>query len=411
MHILYIHQHFSTPAGSSGTRSYEMAKKLIARGHQVTMICGSYRGGNTGLTSPFANGRRTGIVDGINVIEFELSYGNSDNFFKRTVTFLRYSIRSVKLALVSEYDLLFATSTPLTAAIPGIISKWCRNKPFVFEVRDLWPELPKAMGVIKNPLILSLMRVLEWASYKSAHTLIALSPGIQDGIQKITKSKKQITMIPNGCDIALFTTKSMPNTLSKYNESDFIAIYSGTHGIANGLHALIETAKVLKNRKINNIKIILIGQGREKEKLIALAKEYQLDNIEFLPPVNKEALAAIFSRANVGLQILENVPAFYYGTSPNKFFDYIAAGLPVIINYPGWLAEKVDESQCGITVAPNDPCNFADALISLSKNPLQLKSMSEASSRLAKSEFDRNNLSDRFSNSLEICYDAYKLSQ
>lgn len=184
MNILYFHQHFSTPKGSTGIRSYEMAKRLIHHGHHVTMVCGTYGGGETGLDSTFVSGKREGIVDGIRIIEFDLAYSNSDGFIKRSMTFIKFALKSIGLAFTEKYDVLFATTTPLTAGIPGIFARWLRGKPFVFEVRDLWPELPKEMGVIRNPVILSLMSLLEWASYRSAHRCIGLSPGIVDGIKK-----------------------------------------------------------------------------------------------------------------------------------------------------------------------------------------------------------------------------------
>jgi hypothetical protein len=126
MHILYFHQHFSTPSGATGTRSYEMAKKLLSLGHSVTMVCGSYNIGATGLTNNFINGRREGSVEGILVIEFDLSYSNTDGFATRSWQFVKFAYQSVKIALKSDYDLLFATSTPLTASIPGIFAKTFR---------------------------------------------------------------------------------------------------------------------------------------------------------------------------------------------------------------------------------------------------------------------------------------------
>jgi hypothetical protein len=159
-----------------------MARRLVARGHQVTMVCGSRSGGGSGLDEPFIKGVRRGSVDGIDVIEFDLPYSNADGFVTRTMTFVKFAVRSVWLALTERYDVVFATTTPLTAGIPGIFARWLRGKPFVFEVRDLWPELPRAMGVIRNPMVLGAMSALEWTSYRSAHRLVGLSPGIVEGI-------------------------------------------------------------------------------------------------------------------------------------------------------------------------------------------------------------------------------------
>lgn len=161
MKVLYFHQHFSTPKGSTGIRSYEMASALVRSGHQVTMVCGSYGGGETGIEQPFVKGRRCAEVEGINIIEFDLAYSNSDGLIKRSALFLKFALKSIGLAMTESYDVVFATTTPLTAGIPGIFARWLRGKPFVFEVRDLWPELPKQMGVIKNPIILAMLSLLE----------------------------------------------------------------------------------------------------------------------------------------------------------------------------------------------------------------------------------------------------------
>lgn len=396
MRVLYFHQHFSTPKGSAGIRSYAMARKLIARGHEVTMACGSYGGGNTGLTQAFERGKREGIVDGINVIEFDLVYSNSDSFFKRSWLFIAFALRSIGLAFTRQYDVLFATTTPLTAGIPGIFARWLRSKPFVFEVRDLWPELPREMGVIKNPVILFLMGFLEWLSYRSAHRLIGLSPGIVDGIAKRGVKRENIAMIPNGCDLELFSEKSQPWRPEGIAESDLMAVFTGTHGIANGLDAVLDAAAVLKHRGHDNIKIVLIGQGKLKSSLQSRAQAEGLNNVIFHPSVDKQTLAGLLASADVGLQILANVPAFYYGTSPNKFFDYIATGLPVINNYPGWLADIIIKHQCGFAVPTDNAEAFADTLVQVANNRDALKVMGVNARQLAESQFDRDKLSDVF---------------
>ena len=405
MRIIYFHQHFSTPQGSTGIRSYEMAQALIAKGHEVTMICGSYAGGNTGLTQPFEHGKREGKVDGIHVIELALDYANDQSFLKRSWVFAKFALKSIKLALTRDYDVIFCTTTPLTAGIPGIFAKLLRRKPFIFEVRDLWPELPKAMGVITNPIILNLMATLEWLTYKCADRHIALSPGIADGIARHV-NQTSITTVPNGCDLSIFAQAQEHWQPEGVEDDDFVALFSGTHGIANGLDQVIETAKVLKARNCNKIKLVLIGQGREKSRLMTLADEHALENILFLPPINKSQLAKLMNRSNVGLQVLANIPAFYYGTSPNKFFDYIAASLPVINNYPGWLADQIKSHHCGLVVPPEDPPAFAQALINMQENPKETENMANNAYQLAKNNYSRELLAEKFISVFESVTDV-----
>ena len=394
MHVLYFHQHFSTPQGSAGTRSFEMARALIRSGHSVTMVCGSYAQGKTGLSAPFEKGRRRGVIDGIDVIEFDLDYGNHMGFVQRLGVFLKFAIGSVGVALREPADVVFATTTPLTAGIPGIFARWLTRKPFVFEVRDLWPELPKAMGVITNPVVLWLMSALEWVSYRSADRLVGLSPGIVEGIAARGVDKSRIAMVPNGCDMDLFSAPVEAWRPEGVQDDQLLAIFTGTHGNANGLDAVLNAATVLKERGRDDIRIALVGQGREKPKLMKDAEERGLDNVIFLDPVPKTKLTGLMAGADLGLQVLRNVPAFYFGTSPNKFFDYISAGLPVLNNYPGWLAGLIGENDCGFAVPPDDPSAFADALIEAAEQRDALRLKGVNARELAKTRFARSELSD-----------------
>lgn len=401
MRIVYFHQYFSTPTGSAGTRSYEMARRAISRGHQVLMVCGSAVRGNTGMSVPFQKGRRRGVVDGIDVLEFDLQYSNRAGFLIRTAIFLRFALLSIAVALTEECDVVFATSTPLTAGIPGIVARWLRGKPFVFEVRDLWPELPRAMGVIRNPVVLWAMSALEWVSYRSARRLVGLAPGIVDGIARRGVDRSRIALIPNGCDFGIFSSRDAAWRPAGVEPADLMVIFAGAHGIANGLDAVLDAAAELRRRGRGEIKIVLIGDGRLKPQLQRRAASEGLANVIFHEPVSKMRLAGLIGAADLGLQILDNVPAFYDGTSPNKFFDYLSSGLPVLINYPGWLASLVAECACGYAVPPADPGAFADALMHAADHREGLPMMGQRALALARSQFDRGVLANAFVDWLE----------
>lgn len=396
MKILYYHQYFSTPDGSTGNRSYMMARYLIEAGHEVTVICGSSIRADSGLTGAYRKGRREGVVNDIHIVQFDLQYSNHDNFLERSRKFLKFAWRSTLYALRADYDVLFATTTPLTAGIPGIVTRWLRRKPFVFEVRDLWPSLPREMGVITNPLVLATLSALEWSSYRSADRLVGLSPGIGDGIAARGVPRQRIDMIPNGCDFEIFSDTAEPWRPDGVEDSDLLAVFTGAHGIANGLDAVLDAAAELKRRQRTDIKIVLIGDGKEKPRLRKRAVEENLTNVIFHDLVGKTRLAGLLRTSNVGLQILSNVPAFYYGTSPNKFFDYIAASLPVLNNYPGWLADLIREADCGYVVAPDDPEAFADALIRAADRPDERMEKGRRARHIGESRFHRERLAEQF---------------
>lgn len=275
--------------------------------------------------------------------------------------------------------------------------KFFRKKAFIFEVRDLWPELPREMGVIKNPVVLAAMSFLEWLSYRKADACIGLSPGIAEGIRRRAPKGQSVAMVPNGCDLDLFRSgKREELDLAGVEGDDFVAVFTGAHGMANGLGAVLDAAAVLKKQGRSKIKFVFIGDGKLKGELVRRAEAEGLDNCLFFKPVPKDHLNGILASADVGMMILANIPAFYYGTSPNKFFDYIASGLPVINNYPGWLTDLIREHECGIAVGPSDPKAFADALIAMADNPGETRRMGGKARLLAEATFSRDVLGAQF---------------
>lgn len=378
----------------------------------MTMVCGSYKLGHTGLQGALENGVREGVVDGIRVIELVMPYSNADHFLKRSMTFLRFSLRSIQVAMRTDYDLLFATSTPLTAGIPGIAMKlFRRRRPFIFEVRDLWPDLPRAMGVIKNPLILASMGALEWCSYHAADACVGLAPGIVEGVVNRGIDRERVKMIPNGADLDLFKPRhETARARMGVGDGDFVALFSGAHGLANGLDAVLDAARVLKSRGVQKIKIVLIGDGMLKARLMKRAEAEGLDNCIFLNPVPKREMAAMMASADVGLMVLANVPAFYFGTSPNKFFDYLASGIPILNNYPGWLAGLIREHKCGVVVPPNAPGLFADALIQMADDGEWRQVMGRNARALAGTVFDRKKLVRETADLIESVHSSYQIA-
>jgi glycosyltransferase involved in cell wall biosynthesis len=385
-----------------------MARRLVQRGHSVTMVCGSAARAHTGLDGKPVNGRRRGDVDGIHVIEICLSYSNYDSLAKRSLTFLSFALRSIHLAWKEDYDLLFATSTPLTISLPGIAMRLFKpRKKFVMEIRDLWPELPKAMGVVRNPLALLALSTLERVSYTAMHGGVALSPGIADAMRRRSAKNKPITMVPNGCDLEDFGFGNPEFQSPEWFPANGLrCVFTGAHGLANGLDAVLDAAQILLSRGRRDIHLIFIGDGKLKPQLQKRARIQHIDNCIFAEPLPKKQLAGVLGKTDVGLMILADVPAFYYGTSPNKFFDYIAAGLPVVVNYPGWLADLIRENHCGLALPPRDPGTFADALIHLADQPHQRRQMGLNARRLGEREFSRDILANRWIDFLEgVCRD------
>lgn len=409
MHIAYIHQHFSTTRGATGTRSYEMSQRLLRAGHRVSMICGAYEAGDQR-----ADSRRRVTqceIDGIRVLRVAEPYANRMGFARRVLAFGRFARTATRVVSKLDADLVFATSTPLSVGIPGMKGAKRLKIPFVFEVRDLWPELAIALGVIKNPLLKWYTRRLERDIYHASDQIIALAPGIKEGICRTGYPPERVSVIPNSCDLNLFRPSDETLVDPRFGSpSEFRLVFTGAHGLANGLDAVLDAASELNRRGVKGIRFVFIGDGGQRDALMRRCHTAGLDPmVTWASPIPKMELARLLPRMDVGMMILKNIPAFYYGTSPNKFFDYIASGLPVLNNYPGWIAEIIEHNHCGVVVRPDDPHSFADAVVRMRDRRDDLAEMGRQARRLAESQFSRDLLGDQLLAVLESAYHEFPL--
>ena len=398
MHVLYLHQHFSTPEGSTATRSFAFARALAARGHRVTLATGRYQGADTGLTGPFRKARREGRVAGFQVVEWDIPYANAMGIASRSMAFLRYAAAAARLALREKPDLVIASSTPLTVALPALCAKALRGIPFIFEIRDPWPELPRAMGVLPAP-IAPFMEALANFACRRAGAVVALSEGMAETAIVRGADPAWVQVIGNGCDLDLFGPHIAPWRPPEAAPWEVLALYAGAHGRANGLGVVVEAARLLAARGETGLRILLVGEEREKTALMRAAAG--LPNITFLPPMPKREVAGLFAGSQIALHILAECPAFAAWTAPNKLMDGLAAGRPVISNAPGDAARLLTEGGAGIAVAPGDAAGLAAALISLVQDPARRAAMGTAARSLAVRQHDRRLLAARFANLVE----------
>jgi glycosyltransferase involved in cell wall biosynthesis len=401
MHVIYIHQYFSTNSGSTGTRSYEMSKALLAAGHRVTMVCGL----SDNAPPEFNQGKPVNEleVEGIRVLCIGQPYSNRMSFYQRARAFGQFAREASRVTRGIKADLVFATSTPLTVGLPGMKTARRLDVPFVFEVRDLWPEIPIAVGMVRNPLLIWYLRRLERRIYRAADHIIALSPGMREGISATGYPAERVTLIPNIANLELFRPSREPLSDERFGRSeDFRVAYTGAHGLANGLDAVLDAAAEVRRRGEKDVRFVFIGKGGQRDRLLERSQAEGLnDQVSWLGPLPKRELASVLPRMGAGIMPLKNLPAFRYGTSPNKFFDYIASGLPVINNYPGWVAEMIEREKCGKVVPPDDARAFADAVVWLRDHREEAVAMGLRGRGLAEREFSRDVLAERFVRTLE----------
>ena len=398
MHILYLHQHFSTPDGSTATRSFAFARTLAMRGHRVTLATGRYQGAETGLAGAFRKGQREGRVAGFQVVEFDIPCANAMGFAARGVAFLRYAAAAARLAFRVKPDLIIASSTPLTVVLPALLAKGLRGIPFIFEIRDPWPELPRAMGVLPAPLAPVFDTLANFAC-RHAAAVVALSDGMAETALARGADPARVQVIGNGCDLDLFGPHVAPWRPPEAAPWEVLALYAGAHGRANGLGVVIEAASILAARGETRLRILLVGEGAEKTALIQQAAG--LPNLTFLPPMPKHDVARLFAGSQIVLHILANCPAFAEWTAPNKLMDGLAAGHPVISTAPGQAARLLADGGCGIAVPPGDAAGLAAALMNLVENPARRAAMGAAARSLAMRQHDRRLLAARFATLVE----------
>ena len=378
MKILYIHQYFKTPQIPGSTRSYEFAKRLVDRGDTVYMITSNWQEkSNTSYS----------LIEGIHVHWAPISYNNKMSYFKRLFIFFGFIWYVFLLGRKLDYDLIIASSTPLTVAIPSILLKRLKGVKMIIEIRDLWPQLPIAIGAIKSKIFISIAMFLEKITYKNSDHIICLSPGMKKEISLITSNDK-ITIITNLSDISGFQKLEKRIELKiPVSEKNPLILYTGSFGRINGLLYLVEIAQAMQ--KINpKIYFLLAGNGYDKVKIINRSKKYGLYNntLFCIDYVSKDQMPSLLSKATITSSFFIDIPAME-NNSANKFFDGLAAGKPVMINYGGWQSDLLKNFGCGFTIPSDDAISSAKIINKMIIDKTNLNRMSKSSVVVAK-KFD-----------------------
>lgn len=387
MKILYFYQYFSTPKGSWGTRVYEFAKEWVKQGHEVTVVTSIYS--KSDLTAE--NLIEDQVFEGIKVKVLNVRIDNKQRFLKRIWSFIQYSFLSSYYALTLPADVVIASSGPITVGLPGLIARYIRGRKLVFETRDLWPEGAIELGIIKNKIVQQIAYWFEKLCYRGASYIITLSPGMTQNIQR-RFGLKNVIDVTNAANIELFSTeKELPRgeLMSKS-----YAVYTGNIGMVNNSYWLYKAAKELQKMERSDIKIVLIGDGQQREELEKLAKQENVSNFIRFGLMPKNDLVAYVQHAFVSLVPLKGSPVLDT-SSPNKFFESLAAGVPVIQNTQGWMKDFLEEHKVGMTLDPNDPKQLAEALIRMKDYPDETNKMGERSSEVAKRYFDKSFLANK----------------
>lgn len=384
MHILLIHQAFAALDEPGGTRHHELARFLSARGHRVTVIASpvSY------LTGSAASGPADEQGEpGITILRPYTYPAWHRSFIHRVISFLSFMLSSFFAGLrVHEVDLVWGTSPPIFQAGTAWAVARLKNVPFVFEVRDLWPAFAVGVGVLHNPMLIRAAEAFERFLYRHADQVIINSPGFHAHVQQ--RGARRIELVPNGADTRMFDPEATGADFRRQHglEQKLIALYAGAHGMSNDLGVLLQAADRLRDRP--EIVLVLLGDGKEKPALMESARRMNLDNVVFLAPVPKVDMPAALAAADICIAILKPIPE-YKTVYPNKVFDYMAAGRPVVLAIAGVIEQVVQQAGAGICVPPGDPEAIAAALGRLADAPAERRAMGRNGRSYIQAHFDR----------------------
>jgi glycosyltransferase involved in cell wall biosynthesis len=400
MHILLIHQAFADLDDPGGTRHYELAQRLVLRGHRITIIASpvSYLTGKS-ASKRIAWKDTYSPEPGITVIRAYTYPALHRSFFHRVLAFLSFMVSSFWIGLTQKkVDLVWGTSPPIFQGWTAWILARVKGVKFLFEVRDLWPDFAIAVGVLRSPILISLSHWLERFLYKHADRVMVNSPGYIDHV--LQRGGKKVSLIPNGADPEMFSVEDHGTSFRKQNNlgNKFIALYAGAHGMSNDLNVVLQAAKILQSNP--GILFILIGDGKEKVNLQTKAAEMGLPNILFFPPIAKRGMAEALAASDCCIAILKPID-MYKTTYPNKVFDYMAAGKPVVLAIDGVIRKVISEAQCGIFSQPGDPVAMSDAIEQLFKDKAGARQMGIAGRIFVTEHFHRTSLANRLADLVE----------
>ncbi len=398
MHVLLIHQGFASPHEPGGTRHFEFGRRAVEQGHQFTVVASriSYL-----TASQQQQARADETIDGVRVLRVFTQRTLHGRFIGRLWAFLSFAVSSLLTALrVRRVDLVMGTSPPIFQAASAWLVAALRRRPLLLEIRDLWPEFAVDMGILKNPWLIRLSLWLERFLYRRADYLLVNSPAYVDYLIEKGVAPEKITLLANGVDPQMFDPAAAGNGIRKqYNlDGKFVVAYAGAIGPANDLGVLLEAAEEL--RADARFAFLIVGDGKQRRALQARAEAARLSNVIFAGAQPKQEMRDYLASADACVAILQNIRMFRM-TYPNKVFDYMAAGRPVLLAIDGVIREVVEAARAGIFVPPGDANALAGAVRYLAEHADERQAMSRRGRAYVEAHFNRAEQSRQFIHLIE----------
>lgn len=403
MRILFFNQYFPPEIEPSAAKVHEVGRELVKMGHQVTVITGFPHYPSGAIPSEYRRKlAQTEECDGIQVLRTALFPASTSRFLLRTLSHLSFLISSALRSLGSgPCDVVISSSPPLEIALAGIFVSRLKRKPFVFEIRDLWPDDAIHLGLLKGRVPIAIAKWIERLAYRQAKRIVPVSPGFVPYLLSEGLPEPKVRVIINGTDVHLFRPEaawSRVGRLFNADDGNFTVIYAGTHGLQHHLETVLETARLLAEHR--NIRFLLVGDGREKAKLLAKRRQFGLTNVQFLPARPREKIATLIAGADICLLHTADM-MINTRNIPAKLFDYMAAGRSIVAGARGQAQRLVERAQTGITVSPENPSEMAEAILQLYSDSHLRAQLGANGRKYALEHFSRQLIAQQYAQLLE----------
>jgi len=393
MNILFLTDNFPPETNAPATRTHEHARNWVAAGHQVTVLA-NVPNFPAGRVFPGYRNKlwQREVMDGIRVVRVWTYVTANEGFLRRSLDYFSFGVTGVIGGLfLPTPDVIVATSPQIFTALGACILAWIKRRPFVFELRDLWPDSIVAVGAMREGPLLRMLRRLEYWLYHRAAKIVSVTNAFKRILIAKGIPQGKIAVIRNGVDLKAFVPGPKPVELARRLglEGKFVAAYVGTIGMAHGLDVLLSAAECLRDR--GDLAFVLVGAGAERSRLEEDAKRRALSNVIFVGPVDKQEIKEYWRLCDVALVLLRDVSLFLH-VIPSKMFEAMGTGRPIILGVRGESQELLQEAGAGIAISPENPQALAEAITKMMDDSALCWDMGTAGRRFVERKFDRERL-------------------
>jgi glycosyltransferase involved in cell wall biosynthesis len=401
MKVLFFTHYFPPEVNAPASRTYEHCKEWVKNGHDVTVVT-CVPNHPQGQVYPGYKNKlyQREVIDGIKVVRLWTYITANEGFVKRTLNYLSYLLSVILyIPFLPKHDVFISTSPQFFCGLAGYFVKLIRRKPWIIEIRDLWPESIVAVGAIRNRVIIRILEYMESLVYRKSDHIIPVTDAFKLYMLEKNIPEEKITVIKNGVDLSFYTPEAIEAT-DEFGfdlKDKFVASYVGTHGMAHHLETILESAEILK--KETNIVFLLVGDGAEKSKLLKLKEKMSLNNVIMLSQLSKDKMPLLWAHSDVSLVLLKKSDLFKT-VIPSKIFESMAMKKPIILGVEGEVKRMIEEGHAGIPIEPENAEQLANSILQLFQNKKIYKEYAENGYQYVSKYYDRKVLAKRFEDTM-----------